>query len=66
MTYPNQQNQITASHLMIVLFELFPDSTYGAVPVVGEYHVLEAYFQRTNGVFETNPGIKFPIPKCGS
>lgn len=46
MTYSLQQNSITASQLIIALSDIFPDSTYGAIPNADQFGVLEKYFAR--------------------
>ncbi len=36
-------NSVTATDLRLALSDLYPDSTYGAVPVIDQYDALEAY-----------------------
>jgi hypothetical protein len=38
-----QNNALTASDLQIALSDIYPDSTYGAVPVIDQCDALEAY-----------------------
>ena len=44
MIYSNQPSPITARNLMIALSEVFPDSTYGAIPVIDQRDALEEFF----------------------
>jgi len=55
MTCSNQPNAITASNLMIALSESFPDSTYGAVPVIDQYDALEAFLAYDDGALAEAP-----------
>ena len=43
MTKKVEANEFTASDLRIALNETFPESTYGAIPVIDQYDALEAY-----------------------
>lgn len=61
MTRLNQSPTTTARHLMIALSEVFPDSTYGAVPVANRADALEAYFECANGAPAANTEITFPL-----
>ncbi len=42
-------NDFTAYDMRIALNEIFPDSTYGAVPVIDQYDALEAYLAFDDG-----------------
>lgn len=55
MIYSNQSNPITASNLMIALSEVFPDSTYGATPVIDQYDALEAFLAYDDGTLAECP-----------
>lgn len=55
MTNSNQPKPITASKLMIALSEVFPDSTYGAIPVIDQYDALEAYLAYDDGTLAEVP-----------
>ena len=39
----NPENEPTSSELLIALTELYPDATYGAVPVIDQWDAVEAY-----------------------
>ncbi len=43
MTNRLDPNEFTATDLRIALNEVFPESTYGAIPVIDQYDALEAY-----------------------
>ncbi len=55
MTYSNQPKTLTARNLVIALNEVFPDSTYGAIPVVDQYDALEAYLAYDDGALAEVP-----------
>ena len=55
MNYSNQPSPITASSLMIALSEAFPDSTYGAIPVIDQYDALEAFLAYDDGALAEVP-----------
>ncbi len=38
-----EANEFTATDLRIALNEVFPESTYGAIPVIDQYDALETY-----------------------
>ena len=45
----------TATDMRIALSEVFPDSTYGAVPVIDQYDALEAYLAFDDGALAEAP-----------
>ena len=45
----------TANDMRIALNEIFPDSTYGAVPVIDQYDALEAYLAFDDGALAEAP-----------
>lgn len=55
------QPTITARHLMIALNEAFPDSAYGAIPVIDQTNALHTHFEYTNGEPAINTEIAFPL-----
>ncbi len=55
MTNTIQPKTPTASELIIALNEVFPDSTYGAVPTVDQYGALEAYLAYDDGALAEVP-----------
>ena len=44
MTNRFDANEFTATDLRIALNEIFPEATYGAIPVIDQYDALKAYF----------------------
>ncbi len=42
-------DDFTANDMRIALNEIFPESTYGAIPVIDQYDALEAYFAFDDG-----------------
>ncbi len=47
--------EITAIDLRLALNENFPDSNYGAVPVIDQYDALEAYLAFEDGMLAEAP-----------
>ncbi|MCH7831178.1 MAG: hypothetical protein IIB75_11590 [Proteobacteria bacterium] len=45
----------TANDMRIALNEIYPDSTYGAVPVIDQYDALEAYLAFDDGALAEAP-----------
>ncbi len=43
MTNTIDSDEFTATDMMIALNEIFPEATYGAIPVIDQYDALEAY-----------------------
>ncbi len=44
MTNTFDPDEFTATNMRIALNENFPEATYGAIPVVDQYELLETYF----------------------
>ncbi len=38
-------DEFTATDMRIALNEVFPEATYGAIPVIDQYDALEAYLE---------------------
>ena len=45
----------TANDLLIALTEIYPDTSYGAVPVIDQYDALEAYRAFDDGALAEAP-----------
>ena len=45
----------TANDMRIALNEIFPESTYGAIPVIDQYDALEAYLAFDDGALAEAP-----------
>ncbi len=57
MTNTFDANEFTATDLRIALNENFPEATYGAIPVIDQYDLLEAYLAFDDGALaEANDG----------
>ncbi len=54
---PNQFDTpgFTANDMRIALNEIFPDSTFGAIPVIDQYDALEAYLAFDDGALAEAP-----------
>jgi len=48
-------DDFTANDLRIALNEIFPESTYGAIPVIDQYDALEAYLAFDDGALAEAP-----------
>ncbi len=48
-------NEITATEMRIALNEIFPEATYGAVPVIDQYDALEAFLAFDDGALAEAP-----------
>ena len=48
-------DDFTANDTRIALNEIFPNSTYGAVPVIDQYDALEAYLAFDDGALAEAP-----------
>ncbi len=55
MANENESNEFTASEMRIALNEVFPEATYGAVPVIDQYDALEAYLAFDDGALAEAP-----------
>ncbi len=51
-------DEFTATNMRIALNENFPKATYGAIPVVDQYDLLEAYLAFDDGAL-----AEAPLPK---
>ena len=54
---PDQFNtdDFTANDMRIALNEIFPESTYGAIPIIDQYDALEAYLAFDDGALAEAP-----------
>ena len=48
-------NEFTAADMRIALNEVFPEATYGAIPVIDQYDALEAYLAFDDGALAEAP-----------
>ena len=48
---------VTATDVRLALSEIYPDSTYGAVPALDQYDALEAYRTYDDGDLEEIPQV---------
>ena len=48
-------NEFTATRLRIALNEIYPDATYGAIPVIDQYDALEACLAFDDGALAEAP-----------
>ncbi len=48
-------HDFTANDMRIALNEIFPESTYGAIPVINQYDALEAYLAFDDGALAEAP-----------
>ncbi len=48
-------NNFNSNDMRIALNEIFPESTYGAVPVIDQYDALEAYLAFDDGALAEAP-----------
>ena len=55
MTSHFDTNDFTANDMRIALNQIFPESTYGAIPVVDQYDALEAYLAFDDGALAEAP-----------
>ncbi len=55
MTDTTESNTYTAADVRLALSEIYPDSTYGAVPALDQYDALEAYRAYDDGGLEAVP-----------
>ncbi len=49
MTGKSHPENFTATDLRIALNEIYPEATYGAIPVIDQYDALEAYLAFDDG-----------------
>ena len=55
MTNQFDTDEFTATDMRIALNEIFPESNYGAIPVVDQYDALEAYLAFDDGALAEAP-----------
>ena len=55
MTNTFDPDEFTATNMRIALNENFPEATYGAIPVVDQYDLLEAYLAFDDGALVEAP-----------
>ena len=55
MTNRFDPDEFTATNLRIDLNEVFPEATYGAIPVIDQYDTLEAYLAFDDGPLAEAP-----------
>ncbi len=63
MTNTIGPDEFTATNMRIALNELYPEATYGAIPVNDQYDALAAYF-----AFDDRAELRidlFPVRTCG-
>lgn len=54
-TDPFDFDGVTSGEMMVALTEAFPESTYGAVPVIDHYDALEAFLAFDEGALAEAP-----------
>ena len=52
MTNKFDPNEFTATDMRIALNEIYPEATYGAIPVIDQYDALQAYLAFEDGVLK--------------
>ncbi len=55
MTTRFDPDKFTATDLRIALNEVFPEATYGAIPIIDQYDALEAYLAFDDGALAEAP-----------
>lgn len=55
MTNTPDPDEFTATDMRIALNEVFPEATYGAIPVIDQYDALEAYLAFDDGALAEAP-----------
>ncbi len=55
MTNRLDPHEFTATDLRIALNEIFPEATYGAIPVIDQYNALKTYLAFDNGALAEAP-----------
>ncbi len=48
-------HEFTATDLRIALNEIYPEATYGAIPVIDQYNALETYLAFDDGALAEAP-----------
>ena len=57
MTNRLDPHEFTATDLRIALNEIFPEATYGAIPVIDQYDALQAYLAFDDGAKAEAPVV---------
>ncbi len=55
MTVRLDHDEFTATDMRIALNEVFPEATYGAIPVIDQYDALDAYLAFDDGALADAP-----------
>ena len=55
MTNRFDPHEFTAADLRIALNEIFPEATYGAIPVIDQYNALKTYLAFHDGALAEAP-----------
>ncbi len=55
MTDRPDPDEFTATDMRIALNEIFPEATYGAIPVIDQYDALQAYLAFDDGALAEAP-----------
>lgn len=55
MKHTPDTNEFTAAEMRLALSDIYPDSTYGAVPVIDQYDALEAFRAFDDGALTEAP-----------
>ncbi len=50
-------DEFTATNMRIALNENFPEATYGAIPVIDQYELLEGYLAFADGALAEAPQV---------
>jgi hypothetical protein len=58
-------NPITAGYVMIALSDIFPEQTYGAVPVIDRIEAVEEYLARDRRIAQTFNNRRFAFHGVG-
>ena len=53
---PSDDREPTAAELRLALTDVYPESSYGAVPVIDHYDALESYRAAVEGDLQAIPG----------
>ena len=64
MTNRLESDEFTATDLRIALNEVFPEATYGAIPVNDQYDALEAYLAFNDGALTDAPDALAAYVTC--
>ena len=64
MTNTFDANEFTATDLRIALNEIYPEATYGAMPVIDQYDALEAYLAFDDGALTDAPDALAAYVTC--